>query len=60
MVGQLNDALSRALDDEATCQQLTKLGAVLPEGAARSPEALTTLVNSEVTKWSGILQPIGR
>ncbi len=60
IVGQLNDALSRALDDEATRQQLTKLGAVLPEGAARSPEALTALVNSEYTKWSGILLPIGR
>jgi Tripartite tricarboxylate transporter family receptor/Tripartite tricarboxylate transporter TctB family len=59
IVTQLNDTLSKGLDDGATRKRLLELGSVLPEGPARSPEALAELVKSEVARWTPILQAAG-
>jgi putative tricarboxylic transport membrane protein len=59
IVTQLNDALSKGLDDGTTRKRLLELGSVLPEGPARSPEALAELVKSEVARWTPILQAAG-
>ena len=47
------------VDDAATRKRLLELGSVLPEGPARSPEALAELVKSEVARWTPILQAAG-
>jgi tripartite-type tricarboxylate transporter receptor subunit TctC len=59
LVTQLNDTLSKGLDDPATRKRLLELGSVLPEGPARSPEALAELVKSEVARWTPILKAAG-
>jgi tripartite-type tricarboxylate transporter receptor subunit TctC len=59
IVTQLNDTLSKGLDDGTTRKRLLELGSVLPEGPARSPEALAELVKSEVARWTPILQAAG-
>jgi len=58
-VTQLNDTLSKGLDDVAARKRLLELGSVLPEGPARSPEALAELVKSEVARWTPILKAAG-
>jgi tripartite-type tricarboxylate transporter receptor subunit TctC len=60
IVDRLNAALARALDDDGTRAQLLALGSVLPQGDARSPQALAVLVKHEIARWSGILQPLAR
>jgi tripartite-type tricarboxylate transporter receptor subunit TctC len=59
IVTQLNDTLSKGLDDAATRKRLLELGSVLPEGSARSPAALAELVKSEVGRWTPILKAAG-
>ena len=59
IVTQLNDTLSKGLDDAATRKRLLELGSVLPEGPARSPEALAELAKSEVARWTPILKAAG-
>jgi tripartite-type tricarboxylate transporter receptor subunit TctC len=56
IVAKLNETLSKALDDANTRQRLLDLGSVLPEGKARTPEALAGLVRSEVARWNPILK----
>ena len=59
IVALLNDALVKALDDEATRKRLLELGSVLPDRAGRSPQALAELVRSEVARWTPILKAAG-
>jgi tripartite-type tricarboxylate transporter receptor subunit TctC len=59
IVTQLNDTLSKGLDDVAARKRLLELGSVLPEAPARSPEALAELVKSEVARWTPILKAAG-
>jgi putative tricarboxylic transport membrane protein len=59
IVTRLNDTLSKGLDDAVTRKRLLELGSELPEGPARSPEALAELVKSEVARWTPILQAAG-
>ena len=56
IAAKLNDALVRALDDEGTRKRLLDLGAVIPDRAGRSPEALQKLVESEVARWTPVLK----
>ena len=56
---KLIDALDKALSDEGTRKRLLDLGGVLPEGADRGPEALQTLVVSEVARWTPVLKAAG-
>jgi len=59
IVMKLNDALSKALDTEATRKRLLDLGAVLPEGAERTPAYLHDFVAKEVARWSSVLKAAG-
>jgi tripartite-type tricarboxylate transporter receptor subunit TctC len=53
---KLSDALTRALDDQATAKRLLDIGCVLPEKADRTPQALQKRVESEVARWSLVLK----
>jgi tripartite-type tricarboxylate transporter receptor subunit TctC len=58
VVAKLNDALVKALDDEATRKRLAELGADIPDKAGRSQEALQKLVTTEVARWNGVLKGV--
>jgi tripartite-type tricarboxylate transporter receptor subunit TctC len=53
---QLNDALVKALDDEATRKRLLDIGSEIPSRADRTPQALQELVEREVARWSSVLK----
>jgi tripartite-type tricarboxylate transporter receptor subunit TctC len=38
-------------------KRLLELGSVIPGPAGRTPEALATLVKSEIAKWTPVLKP---
>ena len=59
IVAKLNEALVKALDDEATRKRLLELGSVIPDKAGRTPQALGTLVRNEVARWTPILKAAG-
>jgi tripartite-type tricarboxylate transporter receptor subunit TctC len=58
-VAKVNDALVRALDDEATRKRLLDLGGVIPDKTGRTPEFLAAFVKSEVDRWTPILKAAG-
>ena len=58
IVAKLNAALVKALDDEGVRKRLLDLGSVIPKAEERTPESLKKLVDSEITKWSGVLKPL--
>ena len=57
VVAKLNDALDKALSDEASRKRLLDLGGVIPDKAGRTSEALGTLVASEVKRWNAVIKP---
>jgi tripartite-type tricarboxylate transporter receptor subunit TctC len=57
IIAKLNAAASKALDDEGVRKRLLDLGSVIPKPAERTPEALATLVKSEIAKWTPVLKP---
>jgi tripartite-type tricarboxylate transporter receptor subunit TctC len=59
IVAKLSGALQKALDDETTRKRLLDLGADLSDKAARTPEGLRKLVESEVTRWNKVLKSAG-
>jgi tripartite-type tricarboxylate transporter receptor subunit TctC len=59
VVTKLNDALVKALDDPTTRKRLADLGGDIPDRAGRSPDALSKLVQSEVTRWGNVFKSIG-
>jgi len=59
VVKKLSDALIKSLDDENTKKRLLDLGGVIPSAAERTPEALQKLVESEVARWTPVLQAAG-
>jgi tripartite-type tricarboxylate transporter receptor subunit TctC len=56
VAAKLNDALVKALDDEATRKRLADLGGDIPDKQGRTPESLQKLVTSEVARWNGVLK----
>src|SRR3954465_8694873 len=58
IVAKLNEAVVKALDDEAVRKRLLELGSVIPAGADRTPAALGTLVKNEIAKWTPVLKPV--
>ncbi|BAT60089.1 tripartite tricarboxylate transporter family receptor [Variibacter gotjawalensis] len=56
VVGKLNDALVKALDDEGIRARLLNLGSEIPDRAARTPDALQALVVREVARWTPVLK----
>ncbi len=57
IIATLNVAAIKALDDENVRKRLLELGSVIPAPANRTPEALATLVKSEIAKWTPVLKP---
>jgi len=53
---KLNDAVVKALDDEATRKRLLDMGGEIPAKPRRTPQALQSLVESEVARWSSVLK----
>jgi tripartite-type tricarboxylate transporter receptor subunit TctC len=58
-VEKLNDALVRALEGETVRENLLDLGASIPQGDQRTPQALADLVRSEVDHWTAIIKAAG-
>ena len=56
VVTKLSAALDKALDDEPTRKRLLDLGAVIPDKAGRTPDALQKLVVSELARWTPVLK----
>jgi tripartite-type tricarboxylate transporter receptor subunit TctC len=56
IVNKLSAALGKALDDAGVRKRLLDLGSELPEGQARTPQALASLVKSEIAKWTPIIK----
>jgi tripartite-type tricarboxylate transporter receptor subunit TctC len=59
IVDKLSDALSKALDDDATRKRLLELGSDIPGGNRRGSAALQRLVTAEIAKWSPIIKAAG-
>jgi tripartite-type tricarboxylate transporter receptor subunit TctC len=59
VVAKLSGALQKALEDEGTRKRLLDLGADLSDKAARTPEGLRKLVESEVARWNKVLKSAG-
>ncbi len=55
-VAKLNDALRKALADEATRKRLLDLGAVLPTAEEQTPAWLGAFVAKEVERWTPVLK----
>jgi tripartite-type tricarboxylate transporter receptor subunit TctC len=56
IVTKLNDALVKALNDQATRKRMLDLGADLSNKEATTPEGLRKLVQSEVARWNKVLK----
>jgi tripartite-type tricarboxylate transporter receptor subunit TctC len=59
VMSKLSAALQKALDDEGTKKRLLELGADLSDRAARTPDGLRKLVESEVARWNRVLKSAG-
>lgn len=60
IIARLNAAVDAAMRDPVVAKHLADLGAdVPPPGAERSPQALGTLVKSEVGKWVPLIRAAG-
>jgi tripartite-type tricarboxylate transporter receptor subunit TctC len=57
IVAKLNDAVSKALDDENVRKRLLDLGSVIPKKDERTSASLAALVKSEIAKWTPVLKP---
>lgn len=56
---KLSDALSKALDDEGVRKRLLDLGSDIPGPDRRGQAALTKLVDSEINRWTPVIQASG-
>ena len=59
IIDKLADALNKALSDENTRKRLLELGSDLPDASRRGPQALATLVKSEIARWSPVIKAAG-
>ena len=53
---RLTAALDTALDDEGVRKRLSELGNDIPDKASRGPQALRTLLKSEIARWGPIIE----
>ena len=56
---KLTDALSKALDDEGVRKRLLDLGSDIPGPDRRGQAALNKLVESEINRWTPVIQASG-
>jgi tripartite-type tricarboxylate transporter receptor subunit TctC len=59
VLDKLSAALDKALSDDATRKRLLELGSDIPGPDRRGQAALTTLVKSEIAKWTPIIKAAG-
>ena len=59
IIDKLSAALDKALDDEATRKRLLDLGSDIPGKDRRGGPALTTLVKSEIARWTPVIKAAG-
>jgi tripartite-type tricarboxylate transporter receptor subunit TctC len=59
IIDKLSATLDKTLDDQSTRKRLLDLGSDLPSKERRGPQALSDLVNSEIAKWTPIIQAAG-
>ncbi len=59
VVDKLNDAIGRALGDDAVRESLLNLGVDIPQADQRTPQALANLVKHEVERWSSVIKAAG-
>lgn len=57
IIARLNAAAVKALDDENVRKRLLDLGSDIPKTQGRTPQALATLVKSDVARWKTVLKP---
>jgi len=56
ILDKLTDALDRALDDDNTRKRLAVIGNDIPDKPRRGQKALTSLVRSEIARWTPIIE----
>jgi tripartite-type tricarboxylate transporter receptor subunit TctC len=56
VIEKLNEALVRALGDDTVRDSLLDLGAHIPQGDQRTPQALADLVKKEVARWTSVVK----
>jgi tripartite-type tricarboxylate transporter receptor subunit TctC len=56
ILDKLSEAFEAALDDETIGKRVQELGGDIPDKAARGPQALATLVKSEIARWTPIIK----
>jgi tripartite-type tricarboxylate transporter receptor subunit TctC len=56
IIDKLFDALDKALDDDNTRKRLLELGGEIPDKEVRGPQALATLVKSDIARWAPIIK----
>ena len=59
VVRRLNDAMSKALDDPSVGGHLTELGNTIAPPVQRTPEYLSSFIQSEIKKWAGPIKASG-
>ncbi len=59
VLDKLSDALSKALDDEGVRKRLLDLGSDIPGPDRRGQAALNKLVESEIARWTPVIQASG-
>jgi tripartite-type tricarboxylate transporter receptor subunit TctC len=59
VVERINAAVDKAMRDEAAAKRMAELGADLPPPDQRTPQALGTLVRSEIDKWVPLIKASG-
>jgi tripartite-type tricarboxylate transporter receptor subunit TctC len=56
ILDRLSDALDKALDDDNTRKRLGELAQDVPDKSRRGQQALRTLVQSEIARWTPIIK----
>jgi tripartite-type tricarboxylate transporter receptor subunit TctC len=59
IVERINAAVDKAMRDETAAKRMAELGADLPPPDQRTPQALGTLVRSEIDKWVPLIKASG-
>jgi tripartite-type tricarboxylate transporter receptor subunit TctC len=59
LVEQMNAAVDQVMRDEATARRMAEIGADAPPLPQRTPEALASLVRSEIDKWVPVIRAAG-
>ena len=59
ILDKLSDALNKALDDEGVRKRLLDLGSDIPQGDRRGQAGLAKLVDSEIARWTPVIQASG-